>query len=235
MTNISTLKSSIEDITLPDKRGPKFRETESALDRVKRQKNEFFTLLTTQLKNQDPLSPMDTAQMTQQIFSINAVEQQLETNKHLEDIKEFFSISHGSSYLNYIDKVVSYKSDNVLVENGLGVFNYEILDEASSAQIQIKDKFKNVIHTQSISAKAGPHTFNWKKPDELEDGIYTFSLDVKKFDDSPAQVRSYGSGRINGIVNQDGKNLFEVNGTILPLEDIHKISNSTLGSILKGI
>ena len=88
--NPHSLKTSIADISRVDERGLKFKEQESANDRVKRQKNEFFSLLTAQLKHQDPMSPMETNEITSQMFAINNVEQQLMTNKHLEDIKSYF-------------------------------------------------------------------------------------------------------------------------------------------------
>ncbi len=46
----------------------------------------FLTLLTTQLKNQDPLSPMDSTQFTQQLVQFSAVEQQINGNKKLDQL-----------------------------------------------------------------------------------------------------------------------------------------------------
>ncbi|OYX00481.1 MAG: flagellar biosynthesis protein FlgD, partial [Caulobacter vibrioides] len=63
------------------------QNTSSVLDRINNSrtslatnKETFLQLLTTQLKNQDPLSPTDTTQMTQQITQMTGVEQQLVTN-----------------------------------------------------------------------------------------------------------------------------------------------------------
>ena len=46
----------------------------------------FLTLLTTQLKNQDPLSPMDTNQFTQQLVAFSQVEQQIK--RPLVDVRD---------------------------------------------------------------------------------------------------------------------------------------------------
>ena len=48
--------------------------------------NTFLQLLTTQLKNQDPLSPMDTNTFTQQLVAMNGVQQQLQTNSLLQTL-----------------------------------------------------------------------------------------------------------------------------------------------------
>lgn len=236
MEQLSPITSSIEDITLAEKSKLKFKGQETAVERVKRQKSEFFSLLTTQLKNQDPLAPMDTAQMTQQIFSINAVEQSIETNRHLEDIKNYFAVGQNASYMNYIDKIASFPSNTVLVENNLGEFRYELLDPISSATLQIRDSSNNVVHTEALEAREGVGSFMWKKPQNLPDGIYSFSIKAETVDGNPARTKTYGSGRISGIVSQEGKQRFEINGSIISLEEINKISNSTLGSkILSGI
>src|SRR5688572_32958323 len=47
---------------------------------------DFLTLLTAQLKNQDPLSPMDATQFTQQLVQFSAVEQQINGNKKLDQL-----------------------------------------------------------------------------------------------------------------------------------------------------
>src|SRR5271167_1366015 len=46
----------------------------------------FLQLLTTQLQNQDPLSPMDTNQFTQQLVEFAGVEQQMKTNDTLSTL-----------------------------------------------------------------------------------------------------------------------------------------------------
>ncbi|MFN8912479.1 MAG: flagellar hook assembly protein FlgD [Alphaproteobacteria bacterium] len=131
--------------------------------------------------------------------------------------------------MSYIDKIVSYPSNTVLVENNIGEFRYEIMDPTSSATMQIRDSSNNVVHSEPLKAKQGAGAFMWKKPENLPDGIYSFSINAETVDGNIAAVKTYGSGRVSGIVSQEGKQKFEVNGNIVPLEDISKISNSTLG------
>ncbi|MCC7047960.1 MAG: hypothetical protein IT562_14710, partial [Alphaproteobacteria bacterium] len=60
--------------------------TTKSMSKLAENFDQFLTLLTTQLKNQDPLSPMDSAQFTQQLVSFAGVEQQINTNKNLETL-----------------------------------------------------------------------------------------------------------------------------------------------------
>lgn len=48
--------------------------------------SEFLLLLTAQIENQDPLDPLDANQFIEQLATINALEQQIETNSNLEEI-----------------------------------------------------------------------------------------------------------------------------------------------------
>ena len=90
MANISakSVKSGLEHLTVTqaDKEVKEKFVDDSKEAKIKQQKKEFFALLSAQLQNQDPTQPLDTNQMSQQIFAINQVEQQLETNKHLSNI-----------------------------------------------------------------------------------------------------------------------------------------------------
>src|ERR1700733_3549503 len=71
----------------------------------------FLTLLTTQLKNQDPTSPMDSNQFTQQLVEFSQVEQQINTNTNLQSL-----ITQGTTNASAI--TTSYLGKNVSVTNG---------------------------------------------------------------------------------------------------------------------
>src|SRR3954468_20088182 len=60
--------------------------TTDAIKKLSGDFNNFLTLLTTQLKNQDPLSPMDSTQFTQQLVAFTGVEQQINSNNKLDQI-----------------------------------------------------------------------------------------------------------------------------------------------------
>ena len=73
----------------------------------------FLTLLTTQLQNQDPTSPMDSNQFTQQLVMYSQVEQQLSTNDKLDSL-----IALGSSQSTNL--AMSYLGKNVVLSDGTG-------------------------------------------------------------------------------------------------------------------
>ncbi|MDF3046987.1 MAG: flagellar basal-body rod modification protein FlgD [Candidatus Midichloriaceae bacterium] len=222
------LKGSLADISRPESsKGSAFKGEESAVDRVKRQKNEFFTLLTTQLQHQDPTDPMDTNEITAQMFAINNVEQQLVTNQHLEEIKGYFSANQNATYLNYIGKIIDYIGDKVLVEGAKGKFDYEILEPVVSAKILIRNEGGVVVHAQEVDKKTGENSFTWEKPSHWPDGVYTFAVEALKEDASKAQVKLQGSGKVDSIISKEGGQFFDVNGLVLPIEGVLKVKDGS--------
>lgn len=236
-----TLVSSLKDITVPEKEKFQFRGQESADERVQRQKQEFFTLLTAQLQNQDPLSPMETNDMTQQIFAINHVEQQLETNKILNEIRGYFSTSQNSSYLNYVGKLASFVGNEVHMIGDEATLEYELLDEAKSASVQIRDRFGNVVDEVTVPNHKGMDKIKWKKPPNVKEDKFTFSVRAVKHDDSPAAFNTYSYGHIDSLYMENGDHYFEVNNRKIPAKSVKRISdnsrstNAHLNSILNEI
>ncbi|MBM7044642.1 MULTISPECIES: flagellar hook assembly protein FlgD [Rhizobium] len=61
--------------------------------------NDFLQLLIAQMKNQDPTAPMDATQQISQLASFSQVEQQIQTNSHLETVLQNQWISQASDYI----------------------------------------------------------------------------------------------------------------------------------------
>src|SRR5579871_5565125 len=72
----------------------------------------FLTLLTTQLKNQDPTSPMDSNQFTQQLVEFSQVEQQINTNSNLNTLITQGQTQIGAYATSYLGKSVSITNGN---------------------------------------------------------------------------------------------------------------------------
>src|SRR6188474_2303331 len=78
----------------------------------------FLQLLTTQLKNQNPLDPLDTNQFTQQLVQFSSVEQQLKTNEFLSSLVQANANSINSNAVSYIGKTISASGTRSELANG---------------------------------------------------------------------------------------------------------------------
>src|SRR5579872_4398386 len=86
----------------------------------------FLTLLTTQLKNQDPTSPMDSNQFTQQLVEFSQVEQQINTNSNLNTLITQGQTQIGAYATSYLGKTVSVTNGNAALSNGSATWTYNL-------------------------------------------------------------------------------------------------------------
>src|ERR1700760_2958066 len=86
----------------------------------------FLSLLTAQIKNQDPLSPMDTTQWTNQLVQYSSVEQQLKGNQYLEQIAANNKAGSMDSAVSYIGKTVSADSSTATLKDGQASWDYTL-------------------------------------------------------------------------------------------------------------
>ena len=94
----------------------------------------FLTLLTTQLKNQDPLSPMDSTEFTQQLVQMTGVEQQLLTNDLLEKLVANTG-SGVATAVSLIGKEVRADADVAALSGGKAEWVYKLDRTASDTKI----------------------------------------------------------------------------------------------------
>jgi flagellar basal-body rod modification protein FlgD len=143
----------------------------------------FLALLTTQLKNQDPLSPMDGNQFTQQLVQMTGVEQQLLSNQLLTKL-----VTQGGATLdgavNLIGKTVTADRRSAELTGKGAEWTYELPTAAADAQLTIKDSTGQVVRQAPAPALgAGRHTFTWDgtlaNGFKAPPGTYSLSLSAK--------------------------------------------------------
>src|SRR5688572_11491577 len=106
----------------------------------------FLSLLTTQLKNQDPLAPMDSTQFTQQLVQMTGVEQQLLTNDLLEKLVS--NTGTGvSTAVSLIGKEVRTDSELAALKGGKAEWDYTLDRAASDVKLEILDSKGRVVRT----------------------------------------------------------------------------------------
>ncbi|MCW0235625.1 MAG: flagellar hook assembly protein FlgD [Ferrovibrio sp.] len=108
----------------------------------------FLTLLTTQLKNQDPTSPMDSKEFTNQLVMFSQVEQSINQNKNLEKLISMFSAQQSSNNLNFIGKIVDVDDNEVkLASGGSAFWSYELPAGVSQVKYNIINSAGKVVRT----------------------------------------------------------------------------------------
>ena len=131
----------------------------AASARLAEDMDNFLTLLTTQLQNQDPTNPMDSKEMTNQLVQFSQVEQQIQQNKNLEQLLALQNHSATASAVSYIGRQVQMPGNASMLENGGARFGYSLSEPAQSVTLMVLDSSgKAVFQTDGLS-DAGRHTF----------------------------------------------------------------------------
>jgi flagellar basal-body rod modification protein FlgD len=180
----------------------------------------FLSLLTTQLKNQDPLSPLDSNQFTQQLVQMTGVEQQIASNDLLKQLVSNTG-SGITTAVSLIGKDVRAVSDNAQLSSGKADWIYKLDLDASDVKIEVLDAKGSIVHAEAATDnKAGDHAFTWDGKDlngfNMPDGAYTLRVTAK--DGAGANVASttFVEGRVTGVEQLDGATYITVNGGKVP-------------------
>jgi flagellar basal-body rod modification protein FlgD len=190
----------------------------------------FLSLLTAQIRNQDPLSPMDTTEWTNQLVQYSSVEQQLKGNEYLEKIAAAAGAAGNSmdAAVNYIGKTVSAATATATFANGQAAWDYKLEGDATAVNLTVVDKNGTVVWTgTSDQTGKGSHTVAWDgetaSGTKVTSGDYTLKV---KATNVAGDVAS--SVNITGIANaaevRDGAVVLKVGGTYVPLSLISKVS-----------
>jgi flagellar basal-body rod modification protein FlgD len=193
----------------------------------------FLKLLTTQLKNQDPLSPTDTTQMTSQITQMTGVEQQLVTNDLLAALVGMTTGGAISEGVNLMGKQVTAETDKSVLKDKEATWSYTQSRSATGVKVEVVDKFGKTIATVlPDDMSSGDHTFKWdgKSADgtqQPEGGEYT--IKVTATDADGTNITTTSKGRIDGVVtkvtNESGVNMVWIGDTKVPLDSVIGVTN----------
>jgi flagellar basal-body rod modification protein FlgD len=188
--------------------------------------NTFLTLLTTQLQNQDPLSPLDTNQFTQQLVSFSQVEQQIDTNSNLQNLISLQSAGASISALPLVGQQIEYNSPTAsLTSGGTANYVYSLPSDAASTQVAITDSSGREVYSANLGATAaGANVFTWDGKTttgvQMPAGDYTLSITAKDASGSAisASVASVGTVAAVGVQNNTAN--FTVGDMSVPLSEL---------------
>lgn len=186
----------------------------------------FLSLLTAQLKNQDPLSPVDSTQFTAQLTQMAGVEQQLLTNDLLTSLLAAQQGAGLTTAATYIGKDATAAWSATRLEDGQASWSYELAGDASEVTLQVLDGSGNVVWTGTGPGKSdGVHDFVWDGRttgggQATDGGVYTLKVSAKDAAGATVDNQVLIRGRISGVELYDGQPYLTVGNSILPLNSV---------------
>ncbi|ESQ84616.1 flagellar hook assembly protein FlgD [Asticcacaulis benevestitus] len=188
----------------------------------------FLNLLTAQIKNQDPLSPMDTTAWTNQLVQYSSVEQQLKGNQYLEALTKQGTQSNMNAAVSYIGKTVTADQDVAALKDGKAEWQYALGATANKATMTIEDSDGAVVWSGNApDLTSGSHAFTWNGKDSsgkaVPDGQYKLSIKASNAG-GDVQAAAGITGIVTSAANADGTILLKVGNTSVDLTAVTSVS-----------
>ena len=189
----------------------------------------FLTLLTTQLKNQDPTSPLDTNQFTAQLTQMTGVEQQLLSNQLLQQLVNQNSGSGVTGAVGLIGKSVTASGDTATLTSGSAAWQYTLGGTATNVTVQIADSSGNIVYSGAAPSGSGAQSFTWNGQNsqgqqQANGGTYTATFSAATSSGASVPVSNAVTGTATAVEQVNGQTMVTVGGVQVPLTAVTAVN-----------
>ncbi|HKU44573.1 MAG TPA: FlgD immunoglobulin-like domain containing protein [Polyangiales bacterium] len=193
-------------------------------------KNTFMKLLVAELKQQDPMDPMQAREMVGQLSQLSSVEKLNSIDEKLSSLQNLSAASSGIANAGLIGRQVVADA-HTLLQTGKEAVNggFNLPSAADKVQIKIRDSAGQLVKTMELGAqKLGPNTFSWSgdtdKGNRAPVGSYTFEVTAKAANGNPVVASTRVTGLVTEVSYEGGAPEVIVGGARIPLGDVVSIA-----------
>ena len=196
---------------------------------VEESQDRFLKLLVTQMKNQDPLNPMDNAQVTSQMAQLSTVSGIDKLNATLAALSGSMAASHSMQAASMIGHVVVVPGSKMELKNGKGAAALDLAQPADKVTVHIKDASGNVVRNLDLGSQpSGVAPVQWDGKNDagaqLGEGSYQFSASAL-LGTEKSSVKTLSYGLVNGVTQKP-------DGASLTVEHLGDVSLDSVKQIL---
>lgn len=212
MTTAITSKAPSQEL-LESVNGKKDAAKSTAIEAQDR----FMKLLVTQMKNQDPLNPMDNAQVTSQLAQLSTVTGIDKMNATLESLMGTFQSGQSLQATSMIGRGVMVAGEGLTLSSGVGLLGMDLKEPADKVVVTIRDQAGNAVKTMDIGKQdQGLIPLAWDgmtdKGATAPDGSYKFDISATRGTDkvpvdsmAVVEVMSVSTGTGGVKLNLNGR------------------------------
>ncbi|MGE0566249.1 MAG: flagellar hook assembly protein FlgD [Pseudolabrys sp.] len=186
----------------------------------------FLTLLTTQLKNQNPLDPLDTNQFTQQLVQFSQVEQQMKANDQLTQLVQFEKVAQTTAALAYVNATVAIDGSTAKLANGSADWTFSSTKPAS-AKIVITAPTGQTAYSGDFAINAGNQAFSWDGRGNdgtlWPDGNYKLTITATDSSGQSTAVTTEVQGKVEAVDVSQSPPVLTIAGQPYSFDKIRRI------------
>lgn len=189
----------------------------------------FMSLLVAQLKNQDPLEPMDNSQVTSQMAQLNTVSGINNLNTSMTALASSFSATQTVQATTLLGKTILSEGNDVQLQGGKATGALELKQTADVLRVNIKDNGGNTVRSLDLGPQSkGIHEFDWDGKDAngamVAEGNYKFEIEALAAG-QPADNTALTLSKVQGVRNggTEGSKLLTSVGTEVSLTQVKQV------------
>lgn len=216
-------------------------KTDAAKKSLGQTYDQFLTLLTTQLKNQDPLNPMDSKDFTGQLIAMANTEQQIAQTQKMDQLIQLNQASAVNQALNYIGLDVNYSGEDFTHYDGFDTtFQYTVEgDDGIKGKVSILDQNDQVVWSADAAYGPGQHIMTWDGKDNLGQavppGAYHIAIAVQNQAQAALKTTTVVPGLVTGIdTTADGQVLLVIGDQKVPISAVQSAFVATSAAPQNG-
>lgn len=186
----------------------------------------FLQLLTTQLRNQNPLEPLDTNQFTQQLVQFAQVEQQINMNTSLGSLISLQQSTQTAAAMSFLGANVRVEGNTAQLAAGQAAWAFSS-EKPATGTFNVHDANGRLVHSENRTISVGAQNFTWSGRDaegnQLPDGPYTVSIVAKDASGQNVAVSTQVDGVVDGVDLSVNPPLLSVNGKTFGLDKVTQV------------
>ena len=199
----------------------------SALGTLSSNFQTFLTLLMTQLKNQDPTSPLDTNQFTSQLVQFASVEQQINTNRSLGQLINLTQSGQVIQSSSMVGRRVEVESDQLALQNGSATVKFASPTDGP-VNVAIYAPNGTKVADGLVQARTGSNEWSWNGRNGngslLRDGAYRVAVTGSNADGSARALPFTVLGTATGVSQQDNAVKLQLGGVTVDFAKVKSVA-----------
>jgi len=202
-------------------------------DKTSLGKDDFLKLFVAQLENQDPLSPMEGTDLSNQLAQFSSLEQLTNANQNLEYLLLYQSSMNNAEAVNFIGKTVKAVGDSISVKDGTSSqIQFDLAGDAAEVNVYIYDSSDNLVKTINCgSLSDGEQSIEWDGTNEngetVSDGTYTMEVSATDGEGETIVASTYMTVEVTGATFKEGNAYLLAGDIAISMSDVLEVTRNS--------
>jgi flagellar basal-body rod modification protein FlgD len=201
----------------------------AALNSLSSNFSDFLSLLTTQLQNQDPSSPMDSNQFTSELVQFSSVEQQINTNSSLTQLIQLTQAGEVMQSSAMVGKRIEVQSNDLTLQNGKATVNFTS-PASEQALISVTSDSGMKVLDATVTASKGANSWVWNGENasgtSVPDGTYKVAVTGANADGSTSALAFTVVGTATAVQTNGSSTIqLQMGSMSVPFSAVRSVEN----------